>query len=702
MIPSPLPGIDVRYGSLQRFQSGLVTPVSALRSAEGCGIGEFADLVPLGAWCREIGFDLIQILPVTDTGTDPSPYAGLSALALHPIHLRLTDLPGIDPFREEIAAFAAATADAGELDYAAVRGFKLDILRRLFGERGVVDLDDDLGAWAQANPWVRDYAAFRGLKDRHAERAWWEWGPLETVDRVWDREAERAWFHVWVQFATHRQLSAVSRELDAMGVRLKGDLPILLSEDSVDVWMHPDLFRRDVAAGAPPDMYATEGQNWSFPAYDWEQPGTGPWWTRRIQHAAQYYHAFRIDHVLGFFRLWEIPRVWKTGMLGAFRPGLPLTRESLHAAGFDDDAIARFLIPGGDPEATVEDEDDILADEDRERRAVRFARLWDRILVEVGGQLSFRWEFETTDQFAALSPSAQERLRELDRYLRELQQEVWEDTGRERLGPLVEASDMLPCAEDLGSMAECVPAVLEELGILKLCVDRWWRAGPGPDAPFPRASEIPTLAVATPSTHDSSTLRGWWQEDAPARAPMWEALDLDGPPASELDRDTQIRILARQFATDAAVCVVGLWELQDLDEDLRPEDPASNRINVPGTPSDHNWRWRFPAPVDRLDRPRIVDAIAPLLAARRARSFPPGDPTCRLDPTWTTSAPSSRPWTPTGPSWTTPAARRPWARWRSGSRSTSTGRWSRTGVPIPTRNWRRNVCSRRSAAWPIW
>lgn len=616
----------MRYGPLRQFQTGVVTPVSALRSDAGCGVGEFADLVPLGAWCRDVGFDLIQILPVTDTGTDPSPYAGLSSRALHPIFIRLTGLPGIEPFVAEIRDFAAAQDREPTLDYARVRAFKLDILRRCFDERGVTDLDDALGAWAVANPWVRDYAAFRVLKDRYAERAWWDWGQMESTDRVWDRDADAAWFHTWVQFVAHRQLRAAARELDAMGIRLKGDLPILLAEDSVDVWASPELFRRGVAAGAPPDMYATEGQNWSFPAYDWDHPGTRAWWIGRIEHAAQYFHAFRIDHVLGFFRLWEIPRGLQAGMLGAFHPDVPLARGDLRAAGFDDDAIQRFLTPGGNPDATPEDERAVLDDPDRERRGARLAQLWDRILVEVEGRLAFRWEFWETAQFQALPDDARERLHVLESGLREQRSDLWVPTGRERLRPLTEASDMLACAEDLGSTTDGVAEVLEELGILRLCVDRWWRTGSGPDAGFPAASEYPRGAVATPSTHDSSTVRGWWREDEPARAPLLAALEQDGPIPEELGRDLLVRVLARQMASNAILCVVGLWDLQDLDDALRPDDPDTNRVNVPGTPSQHNWRWRFPVDVDRLDRPALVDAIRPLLAARRARSLSPGDP----------------------------------------------------------------------------
>ena len=327
---------------LSHLVTGVSVPVSALRGAKGCGTGEFADLVDLGAWCAASGIELIQVLPVNDTGWNSSPYSALSAFALHPLYLRLTDVPGSAPFAAAIRAFADSAATGGRLAYRETLEFKLSILERIFqGSVAEIRRDPGFARWRADNPWAIPYSVFSALKSERGPASWSSWpaplrDPSASDIAAWHAaHEEQCLLHEWTQYLLEGQLSAASRALRDMGVMLKGDIPILMSEESVDVWASRRYFDLSSRAGAPPDMYSTQGQNWGFPVYDWENLARDGyrWWKDRLVQAAKFFHAFRIDHVLGFFRIWAIPRGETSGLLGRFSPAVPIRRGLLHEQG---------------------------------------------------------------------------------------------------------------------------------------------------------------------------------------------------------------------------------------------------------------------------------------------------------------------------------------------------------------------------------
>jgi len=273
--------------------AGVAIPLFSLRTEQSCGVGEFLDLPLLFEWCSRVGMDVVQLLPLNDSGDDPSPYSGVSAFALNPIYISLSALPhakGLAPFRRK--------NKNQRLNYQAIRAMKLDWLQDYFEQWGEGDLaSEEYATWCDEEEWLEGYCRF-----------------VETG-------SEPLGFISWLQFICHKQLAAVADEARGRSILLMGDLPILIGRGSADVHHHPQLFDLRFSAGAPPDQYSSRGQNWGLPIYNWEAHFTSDfaWWKRRLRLAERYFDLYRLDHIVGFFRFWSIP-TGKSGRKGAFRP----------------------------------------------------------------------------------------------------------------------------------------------------------------------------------------------------------------------------------------------------------------------------------------------------------------------------------------------------------------------------------------------
>lgn len=624
-------------------RSGVLVPVAALRTSESCGIGEYADLAPFARWAADLGFDLVQTLPVNDTGSNNAPYSALSAFALHPIHLHLPSVPGMNV--AAVDEFAEAHRDDPSLQYDVVYAFKMDALRRAYDTLlATLREDPALDAWIDLNPWVRAYAAFRVEKDRREQRAWWTWTGADTpappnviTDSVWTSDLDDARFYAWLQMHAEAQLREAHDACADAGVMLKGDIPILMSEDSADVWAYPDYFLRTARAGAPPDMFVPEGQNWGFPIYDWDALAADDysWWRARLKQAEKFYDAFRIDHVLGFFRIWSIPNDQRTGLLGHFAPSWSFSLDDLAALGFPPDRV-RWLsephvrraevygafgaeaprvldtyfeqlgqqdlfnfAPGYDSESAL-----VAAGEPPEIQSALLAMYADRVFVvdDESGMRRFypAWFYERASSFAQLSHDEQHRLRSAIDQQNAAIEDDWARHGDRLLAMMQESTTMQPFAEDLGAVPACVPRVLESRGIYGMQVQRWTNADDGQLYRDP--ATFPPLTVAIPSVHDSSTLRGWWHEPTTDRERMASLLDLDETPDT-LTPDLAERILRQQFEGSSEVVVVLLQDVLALKERYHTLiTPQAERINVPGTSAPTNWAYRMPLPLEALTR----------------------------------------------------------------------------------------------------
>jgi len=705
-----------------------------LRSSHSPAAGEFPDLAALGALAKDWGFDLVQLLPVNDSGYQTSPYSALSAFALHPLYLSIADLPelagagasavaeagagkGAAPggraaaaavvggpggpggafaafaaeagaLRAEAAAHAAAFAGDARFRYGPYLEGKLAILEKVWNAIGEPGFDREaFDAWVDANPWVRAYAVFVELKRLNAGKPWWEWTELREpteadIERLWkDKVLGPGFrFRAWLQWRAEAQFRAAIGALDAAGVALMGDIPILINEDSADVWARRSVFRLGLAAGAPPDMYAELGQNWGFPIYDWEaaERDGHSFWKERLAGAAKFYSAYRIDHVLGFFRIWALSDRERSGYLGRFVPDEYMTRDELLSLGFSEDRIQWLSEPhirtdrlveacGGDATAAMEacvaaldrigEEElflfrrEIRGELDIEKAGVAGApgyggpgiseaarafllRSWrDRVLFEFEpGLFAPAWRHYDTTAWPTLSDGEKSALEELFRRKREKGEAGWEANGRKLLGMLKASSSMLPCAEDLGSVPGCVPRVLSDLGILGLRVLRWTRDWAAQGQPYVPASAYPKLAIACPSVHDSTSLRGWYEGEAD-KAQVWSfaaaALGRDlGPAPATLDPQAALVLLKAVAAVNSAVAVYPIQDLLAMAPvegaggkargAYRPADPADERINMPGTTNEWNWGWRLPADLEVIAADRdLARAARELAAAKR-------------------------------------------------------------------------------------
>ena len=626
----------MRFDKIEHYMTGVLVPVSSLRSGKSSGTGEFADLKTLADWCVSAGLDLIQVLPVNDSGGQSSPYSALSAFALHPLYLRLADVPESAELNKTLTArirkLRKTYEDEPRLQYDAVLNEKLYLARAIFdAHEQSIRKNEDLTSWITDNPWVIEYAVFRNLKDAHEQRSWLEWTDLRDpgerdIQSRWKEGSSDVYFYAWLQWRLEQQLADAAQYLDSKGIKLKGDLPILMNEDSVDVWAHRDIFSVDRRAGAPPDGFSPTGQNWGFPVYDWEALASSnyDWWRRRLLQADKFYHAYRIDHVLGFFRMWQIPAGNFSGALGFYYPADYISRTELHNRGFDDGRIRWLAEPHvhgghlryvfGDDAATqiprlfdqVGDEDlyrfsaDITGEQSiatlglKEPLREEMLRLYrDRAFVQVGpDQFAATWTYRDCSRYESLSGEEKHTLEELVNYKMGSSEAAWRELGTRLLGFMKDSVPMLPCAEDLGAVPDLVLEVLGSLGILGLRIPRWERRWHEPGQPFTHIADYDFLSVCAPSVHDTSTLRQWWNEDHDI-ARFWETLGFMDPCPQTLTASTARRVVTELMKVRSAILVLPLQDLFALQDELRVDDPDFERVNVPGTMSERNWTYRI-------------------------------------------------------------------------------------------------------------
>lgn len=691
--------------------SGIVVPLSAIRTETSPGCGEFPDLAQFGDLAASWGYNLIQLLPVNDSGTQSSPYFALSAFALNPIYLRIGDLPELESLAETPAATGAVRigigqknrrggneqrdrppaagmvascqteardliarfADAERVPYEDLLNAKLGLLSRVWMMVDPGDspansrLLDELNLWISENPWVKAYAAFVALKAQNEAHPWWDW-PLcrdpteEEIDSLWEDRALSSIlrFHAWIQMRAAGQFHRATEYLVSKGIEIMGDIPILMNADSADVWADRRFFRLDLSAGAPPDMYASLGQNWGFPVYDWAAlEGDGfSFWVKRLSEADKYYSCYRIDHVLGFFRIWSLSDRERTGVLGRFVPDVPVLRQELESLGFAPERLRwlsrphvptwRLVQAAGESAAKAAAssaldrigneelflfKDSIRGEKDIEALpsispAARDCLLdeWrDRALFEYEKDLfTPSWSFRSATSWSTLSDHERSDLEALFARKRIEAEELWARTGKHLLEILCRAVPMLPCAEDLGSVPGCVPRVLGELGILGLRVLRWTRRWDESGQPYIPIVRYPELSVACLSVHDSSSLREWWEGEAD-REVLWNyascSLGRDiGPCVSSLGTEQAATLLELIARSASRFAVYSIQDILAMSEALRPVDPKSERINVPGTVGPSNWTYRIPVSIAKMQSDKHLSAKARALVKARGKT----------------------------------------------------------------------------------
>ena len=561
--------------------AGVAVPVFSLRTEESFGVGEFHDLEKMVDWAVATGQNVIQLLPINDTtmtGTwrDSYPYNANSSFALHPqfIHLPAAGI-------RRTAAYKALQEELNSLpqvDYERVNTEKLRLLRKAYAKTD--DLQSaEYKAFVEDNAdWLLPYAAYCVLRDLNGTADFSAWGEYAVysqrkADRLIADHAEEAGFWCWVQFLLDRQLREAVQYAHLRGVALKGDLPIGVSRTSADAWASPQLFNMDSQAGAPPDAFAADGQNWGFPTYNWDAMAADgyAWWKARLRKMNEYFDAYRIDHILGFFRIWEIPVPFKSGLMGHFSPALPYSGEELMRHGFE--------IPG----QAGDDPLDVLFVEDPHRKGYWHPRI------------------------AALDTPAFERLApwQKDAYTRlyndffyHRHNQFWKARAYEKLPALLRSTGMLSCGEDLGMIPATVPETMADLGILSLEIQRMPKSV---EVEFGDPAGYPYNCVCATGTHDTSTLRAWWEEDREASQRYFNTLlGFTGEAPQYCEPWLAENIVCQHLASPAMLCILPLQDWLSIDGDLRyGGDPADERINIPANPR-HYWRYRMHLTLESL------------------------------------------------------------------------------------------------------
>ena len=635
--------------------AGMLVPVFSLRSEGSFGVGDFGDLKKMVDLVCETGQRVLQILPVNDTTTtyswtDSYPYSCISIFAIHPQYADLRQLPALTNAkqRNDFEALRQQLNALPQIDYEQVNNAKITYLRLLFSQEGskVLSSKDFKEFLEEAGQWLVPYAQYCVLRDKYGTACFEQWPDHNTWNEA-DRAAllnarssqyREASFWYYVQFVLHTQLLDAHQYARKSHVVLKGDIPIGVSRYGCDVWTEPRYFNLNGQAGAPPDDFSVNGQNWGFPTYNWDEmlKDGCQWWIRRFQNMAQYFDAYRIDHVLGFFRIWEIPVNAVHGLLGQFQPALGMTREEIESYGlpfhehqFCEPFIADWVIERVFHERADEVKtkyldhahDDIWkmkAEYDTQRKVEkafedvteqRELNLRDGLYSLISNVLFVRDHKEEGKYHPRISAQfnfTYEALYDADKasfnrlyndYFYRRNNQFWYDEAMKKLPVLVQATRMLVCAEDLGMVPDCVSWVMNELRVLSLEIQSMPK---DPHVRFGHLGRNPYRSVCTFSTHDMATLRQWWDEDASRTQDYFNSMlyhegNAPHPLPGWLARD----VVSRQLASPSMLCVLSIQDWLAMDERIRLNDADAERINIPANPH-HYWRYRMHINIENL------------------------------------------------------------------------------------------------------
>ena len=629
--------------------AGVTIPVFSLRSKNSFGVGEFEDIKLLVDWAQITGLKLIQILPVNDTiatnsWKDSYPYAAISAFALHPLYINLSKVAGQE-FADELSLLKQKQQELNELtvvDYEEVIKYKLSVLKKLYGVMSADCFDsDDYKKFYKANKhWLEPYAAFCFLRDKNGSTVFEEWksnGVYEkaAIDKLVTTKSsfKELGFYSFVQFHLHLQLLEAVQYAHKKGIVLKGDIPIGIYRNGCDAWVAPELYNMNWQAGAPPDDFTAFGQNWGFPTYNWtkmQQDGFA-WWKQRFEQMSNYFDAFRIDHILGFFRIWSIPANAIQGIMGRFVPCLPVHINEFGENGiwFDYQRYCRpfiteeilgevfgeltetvkekFLVAnsfgGYDLEFKYETQQQVeeyfasletSVETDRLKQGL-FELISNVILFDEEGsqgeQFHFRISMEKTLSYKHLIPYVQEKLQALYiNYFYRRQDGFWFKEAMHKLPQLKAATNMLVCGEDLGMVPDCVPDVMKQLGILSLEIQRMPK---DPKIEFFHPNDAPYLSVITPSTHDMSTVRGWWEENRERTQQFYnQVMGQWGDAPQYCESWINRAIIMQHLYSPAMWSIFQLQDIFGMSDSLRRSNPLEERINNPANP-DNYWQYRM-------------------------------------------------------------------------------------------------------------
>ncbi len=634
--------------------AGVAVPVFALRSEDGFGVGEFPDLKKLADWTKQAKLGIVQILPINDTTanytwTDSYPYAAISVYALHPQYLSIDNLE-YKLSKELKAEYTKEKAELNELeliDYERMISGKWNYATAVFNENKEQILKDrNFKKFLKDNEsWLYPYAAFCVQRDKYKTPNFNDWkthkkyiaGKIAPMFTAKSKDFDVAMLHAWVQYQLHLQLKDAVDYTHSLGVSVKGDLPIGIYRYSVEAWTEPELFGMDFQAGAPPDQFTDLGQNWEFPTYNWEAMKADgyKWWKNRFAALEQYFDAMRIDHILGFFRIWRMPISATQGILGYFYPAVPVRMEEFQARnlpfnfdryckpyindqilwdyfGYEKETIAEhFMNNHFDGTYSLKEEYDTQRklrnyfDENphdwAEDKMISLAANVLFLQEERNGDYVYhpRFNINKTDSFKFLPDWEKKAINELYLdYFFKRQDGLWYASAMEKLPVILQSTDMLICGEDLGLVPDCVPQVMDRLAITALKVQRM----PSENILWYDPRNVSYLNVVTASSHDSSTLRQWWHEDRGLTQKYFNAqLNQWGTAPWDLEPGLAEVIMKQHLYNDSMLAIFPIQEFMATEYHLANPKMDNERINNPAV-FPHYWRYRMHMSLEDLNK----------------------------------------------------------------------------------------------------
>ncbi len=657
LIPEGNPGrISIQHDGFARLPNdtwkgaGVAIPVFSLRSKNSFGVGEFNDIKLLVDWSKQTGLKLVQLLPVNDTTAthtwlDSYPYAAISAFALHPLFINLPKVAGKE-YASQLSSLKKKQKQLNEnsvVDYEEVMKLKMGVLKKLYEVMGedCFASGDYKDFFTTNRHWLQPYAAFCYFRDKYGTSRFEEWktnsnynkAAIEKMFASSNAVSRQLGLYCFIQYHLHLQLKEAVDYAHKKGVVIKGDIPIGIYRYGCDAWVEPELYNMDWQAGAPPDDFAAVGQNWGFPTYNWKrmQEDGFAWWKQRFEQMSAYFDAFRIDHILGFFRIWSIPAHSIQGIMGHFVPCLPVHINEFGENGiwFDQQRYCKpfiideilndlfgeqagyvketFLVPNEfgsydlspDYSTQVQIEacfSSMEQNPENERIKLGLFDLTSNVLLfeepgSMGQKYHFRIAMEKTYSFRYLIPHVQEKLKELYvNYFFRRQDDFWFREAMHKLPMLKAATNMLVCGEDLGMVPDCVPDVMKQTGILSLEIQRMPK---DPEKEFFHPNDAPYLSVITPSTHDMSTVRGWWEENREKTQHFYNrVMGQWGEAPQYCEAWISRAIIMQHLYSPAMWSIFQLQDLLGMSETLRRENPHEERINIPANPKNY-WQYRM-------------------------------------------------------------------------------------------------------------
>ena len=653
--------------------TGVAVPLGALYTKENPVIGEYPDLAVFAEFCKKSQIEIIQLLPVNDTGTQSSPYSGLSAYALHPIYIRLSDIPEFkalyeadEKFRKKYDSFISKFGYALRYDYDGISKAKESLILDLYASSETYKngkADEKLSKFIKDNDWVKTYSVYKNLKHNYEQASWKSWHKedqkksAEEIAALWNKKAfyKEHLFHAWCQMIAAEQLLEATKKVHELGIKIKGDMPILMNDDSCDAWAFPQFFNQELRAGSPVDNENPTGQNWGFPTYNWKNLKADgySWWKKRLTLSEKFYDAYRLDHILGFFRIWAIPDTDANAINGHTEPYAALKIDDLYKLGFDDDRI-RWLSQPHIPTGVIEDitwnhesahkilsvfcdkiENEELwrfkksvkgsqqiywtnlseycNDDAANRIRQKLVEYWsNRTLLEVAkNKFVPLWIYFKSTSWQTLNDREKDILKKEFDALDVKNETLWRKQSDEILSELTKSVKMTPCGEDLGVDIKCVPEIMQKNGILGLRVIRWSRKWAENGQPYIPFADYNPLSVATTSVHDSSTIRQWWNEEKDsAKAFVYENAEAFGlkkdwaeaEKYSQTDFTPELaqKILAACTKANSMWLIVPIQDFLYMEKRYWLDNAADERINIPGSVTQFNWTYRLPLDIAEL------------------------------------------------------------------------------------------------------